>query len=89
MALNATIGRISNNIITVNSTGGRVTPVAGGAGLTLKNQVNEIRSIEDIGDVVETNVANGATLIYNSETDKYEIKPLTLADLGTLDGGLF
>lgn len=79
--------RLSNNVVRVTLSGGRVTQSS--AGVTLKNQVNEIRSIEDIGDVVETNVANGATLIYNSETDKYEIKPLTLSDLGTLDGGLF
>lgn len=79
--------RLSNNVVRVTLSGGRVTQSS--AGVTLKNQVNEIRSIEDLGDVVETNVANGATLVYNSATDKYEIKPLTLADLGTLDGGLF
>ncbi len=53
------------------------------APLTLKNQIQEIRSIEDIGDVDEINVATGSTLVYNSTTDKYEIKMLDL------DGGTF
>jgi hypothetical protein len=90
MALNATIsGRISNTVVRVNSTGGRISPAAGGSGVTLKNQVQELRSIENIADVVGTNITEGATLVYNSATDKYEIKPISLADLGSLDGGLF
>jgi hypothetical protein len=35
-------------------------------------------------------VTDGATLIYNSSTDKYEIKPLNFNDLsGDIDGGTF
>jgi hypothetical protein len=59
------------------------------APITLKNQIQEIRSIEDIADVSEVNVTDGATLIYNSETDKYEVRQLQIEDLGAIDGGSF
>ncbi len=59
------------------------------APITLKNQVQEIRSIEDIADVSEINVTDGATLVYNSETDKYEVRQLQIEDLGAIDGGSF
>lgn len=89
MALNATVtGRISNTVVRVSSAGGRITPAAGGAGVTLKNQVQEIRSIEDFADVVRTNPVNGAALVYNAELDKYEVKPIDLGATG-LDGGTF
>ena len=57
--------------------------------ITLKNQVSEIRSIEDIADVAEIDVTDGATLVYNSETDKYEVRQLQIEDLGAIDGGSF
>ena len=59
------------------------------APITLKNQVQEIRSIEDILDVSEVDVSNGATLIYNSQNDKYEVKQIQIGDLGAIDGGSF
>ena len=76
------------NIKVKTTTGGSFTPTAP---ITLKNQIVEINSIEDIADVEETNVINGATLIYNATTDKYEIKPLSGTDLVDfdLDGGFF
>jgi len=86
MALKASL-RISNSIIAVTKSDGRLTSAA--AGVTLKNQANEIRSIEDIADVAEVNVVNGATLVYNSQNDKYEVKVLQIEDLGSLDGGTF
>lgn len=87
MALRASItGRISNNIVAVTKSGGRLDVAA--PGVTLKNQINEIRSIEDIADVVETNVVDGATIVYNAALDKYEVKPIDLAASG-LDGGTF
>lgn len=62
--------------------------------ITLKNQISEINSIEHISDVDEINVTNGATLIYNSTTDKYEIKLLEFSNIVgennlQLDGGTF
>lgn len=86
MALKASISNISNSIIAVTKTDGRLTSTS--PAVTIKNQVNEIRSIEDLGDVIETNVVNGATLVYNSALDKYEVKPIDLGASG-LDGGTF
>lgn len=79
-------GRISNNVVTVSKTDGRLSSSA--PAVQLKNQVTEIRSIEDIADVVRTNPINGATLVYNASLDKYEVKPIDLGATG-LDGGTF
>ena len=87
MALKATLtGRVSNNIVAVAKSDGRLNSSA--PGVTLKNQINEIRSIEDIADIVETNVVDGATIVYNASLDKYEVKPIDLGASG-LDGGTF
>ena len=74
------VAKITNN-------NGRLSSVAP---ITLKNQIQEIRSIEDILDVEEVDVTNGATLIYNSQNDKYEVRQLEIGDLNLdLDGGSF
>ena len=73
------VAKITNN-------NGRLSSAAP---ITLKNQISEIRSIEDILDVAEVEVTDGATLVYNSTNDKYEVRPLEIADLGALDGGTF
>lgn len=59
--------------------------------ITLKNQATEIKSIEDIRDVSEVEVVAGATLVYNSQNDKYEVRKINSEDFGTinLDGGDF
>ena len=79
----------TNLVAKITNNNGRLSAAAP---ITLKNQVQEIRSIEDFGDVTEVDVQNGSTLIYNSEIDKYEIKPINFSDLSgdaTLDGGSF
>lgn len=75
------VAKITNN-------NGRLSTAAP---VTLKNQVQEIRSIEDIFDVSEVEVSAGATLVYNPENDKYEVRKLQSEDIGglTLDGGTF
>ena len=75
------VAKITNN-------SGRLSSAAP---VTLKNQIQEIRSIEDIFDVSEVNVSAGATLVYNPENDKYEVRPLQSEDFETfnLDGGTF
>jgi hypothetical protein len=73
------VAKITNN-------SGRLSSAAP---ITLKNQIQEIRSIEDIADVAEVDVSDGATLVYNSETDKYEVRQLQIEDLGAIDGGSF
>lgn len=72
----------------ITNTSGRLSTAAP---VTLKNQIQEIRSIEDIFDVSEVNVSAGATLVYNPENDKYEVRPLQNEDIDslTLDGGTF
>ena len=59
--------------------------------ITLKNQATEIKSIEDIRDVSEVEVVAGATLVYNSQNDKYEVRKINSEDIGSinLDGGDF
>jgi hypothetical protein len=85
--MKATIPQVTRQNVKVNNIGGTLTPYAP---ITLKNQVIELTSIENIADVDEINVTDGATLIYNSSTDKYEIKPLNFNDLsGDIDGGTF
>jgi len=86
MALKARIVQNSQMVARVNTTGDSLSSAKP---VTLKNQINEIRSIEDFGDVDEVNVVTGATLVYNSITDKYEVRPLEIGDLGNLDGGTF
>lgn len=86
MSLNARITSSSRIIAQVNKTGDSLSSAKP---ITLKNQINEIRSIEDISDVAEVEVVSGATLVYNSQTDKYEVRPLEIGDLGNIDGGTF
>ncbi len=57
--------------IKVNKEGGRListTPI------TVKNQIQEIRSIDDIPKVNTALKAHGATLLYNSTTGYYDVK---------------
>jgi hypothetical protein len=53
--------------------------------VTLKNITNigELKNLEDLEDVTVVNKINNSTLVFNSETNKYEIKLLDI------DGGIF
>jgi hypothetical protein len=88
MTLKATVSpRVTNQTVVLNQKNGILTTVAG---VTLKNQISELSSIEQINDVTGVNVTNGATLVYNSTNDKYEVKPLEFSSIsGSLDGGTF
>lgn len=86
MALKARITQNSNMVARVTTSG---DSLAASKPVTLKNQINEIRSIEDFGDVDEVNVVTGATLVYNATNDKYEVRPLEIEELGSIDGGTF
>lgn len=48
-------------------------------------------TLNDLTDVNTANVANGYTLVYNSNTNSYEMKPLELSNLGiaSIEGGTF
>lgn len=83
------IGKTTTQNVKVTNTGGvlqSATPI------TLKNQITEINSIEDIKDVAEVEVVAGSTLVYNPINDKYEVKKITQEDISgdiNLDGGEF
>ena len=87
--MRATIGRTTTQNVRVTNTGSGLqtsTPI------TLKNQTAEIRSIEDIADVFEVDVTEGATLVYNATNDKYEVRRIEAQDIQgefNLDGGEF
>lgn len=87
--MKVTVGKTTSQVLKVRNNGGIIqtqTPI------TLKNQISEIRSIEDIADVYEIDVTAGSTLVYNPTNDKYEVRKLDAGDLsGTinLDGGEF
>ena len=88
--MKATIARNTSQNIKVTTTAGGA--IQASTPFTLKNQVAEINSIEDIADVSEVDVSAGATLVYNPENDKYEVRKLQSSDIsGTfnLDGGEF
>lgn len=87
--MRAILARSTTQNVRVNNTGsGLLTPTS----ITLKNQIAEIKSIEDFPDVEEVNVTSGATLIYNSSNDKYQIRLLQSTDIQgelDIDGGEF
>lgn len=77
----------SRLVATITNNNGRLSSAGP---ITLKNQIQEIRSIENILDVSVIDVTNGSTLIYNSQNDKYEVRQLQVGDLNLdLDGGTF
>ena len=88
MTLNAKINRETKLTVKVDNK----IPVLNPTTLTVKNQFREyqINSIEDLPDVDEVNVTDGALLIYNQTTDKYEVKQFTQQFIvGAIDGGEF
>ena len=88
MALKATLNATrSSQIISVNTSAQSLSTVPG---VTLRNQIRDINTLEDIQDVVHISQDDGAVLQYNAVTDKYEIKNLDLAQTGLdVDGGTF
>jgi hypothetical protein len=56
---------------TVQKIGGRVTTTDP---ITVKNQVNEIRSIDDIPGVNTAQRVDGAVIVYNANTGEYDVR---------------
>lgn len=78
---------LSNTVVRVNNNNGSLNSTAP---VVLKNQITQLRSIEDIADVTEINVTDGATLVYNAALDKYEVKLIDYTQQEiNLDGGSF
>lgn len=82
MILNAKLRTVNNITARVNTTSGIITPVPP---IVIRNQIQEqiFNSIEDLPDVAEVSVTDGATLVYNANNDLYEVKQLII------DGGEF
>lgn len=53
--------------------------------ITVKNQIREVRSIESIPGVNSALRVDGATIIYNANTNQYDIKPYDFDALLNLD----
>lgn len=70
-----------------------VPDAPGATPVVIKGAVNTIVNarLDELNDVVEPpSPDSGSTLVYNAETDKYEVQKLTLSDVdGPLDGGTF
>lgn len=72
--------------VKVTSTG--IQPSATSA-LTLKNTFAGGKArLDELLDVDLTLQANGSVPVYNSQTDKYEVKPLDIT-INNVDGGSF
>lgn len=58
---------------------------------TLKKEINGYDRLDKLKDVHEGLMpADGATLVYDQETDKYEVKKIQFEDIDdNLDGGNF
>jgi hypothetical protein len=67
-----TVGKSNFNII-VKKLDGKLTVTDP---ITVKNQISELRSLTDIPNVNAVNLVDGATIIYNSNTQIYEVRPL-------------
>lgn len=60
--------------VTVNKIGGRISNIEP---ITVRNQIREIRSIDDIPNVNSSLKADGSTIFWNSNTGEYQVRPLT------------
>lgn len=76
------------NIIVANSA--PVTTTQSMPAVSLKNNAASVSQayLHNLLDVVENNPVDGATLVYNANTDKYEVKPIELTNT-SIDGGGF
>ena len=59
---------------TVQKVGGRVQAIDP---ITVKNQIREIRSVEDIPGVNAALRTDGAVLVFNANTEEYDVRLLT------------
>jgi hypothetical protein len=63
---------------------------AAGSPVQLKNNITGVAQsyIHNLLDVVEDHPTDGATLVYNANTHKYEVKTITVS-VTSVDGGSF
>ena len=91
-SINVVVARKRNVQVSTNATAGIIdstTPV------TLKpipsvSSGSGVDRLDKLKDVVATGETNGAVPVYDSQSDKYIVKHIDLADVtGNLDGGTF
>ena len=88
VSYNTVVTPVSTQTVKVNNFGGVLGSSA--QGVTLKNQIKDINSITDIPGVVITDLEDGASLVYNATTGKYDVRPINGSDLVlNVDGGTF
>ena len=77
--------------ITVGVPDRRASALTNTAPVTLKSTARTISSLSDITDIDESSIVDGATLVYNSSTDKYEVRKITTDEvtITSLNGGTF
>lgn len=69
-------------VVKVNSDGGRIRAVDP---ITVKDQIRDRNRVEDLLDVTVVNRTNGSTLIFNSNTNLYELKPFNFSGNTLID----
>ena len=69
---NVVLASKSTFTATVQKVGGRVTATDP---ITVKNQIQEIRSLDDIPGVNTSMRTDGATIVYNANTNQYDVRP--------------
>ena len=76
------------NIIVANTA--PITSTQSMPAIALKNNVTGVAQayVHNLLDVIEVNPEDGATLVYNANIDKYEVKPPEFTN-ASLDGGAF
>jgi hypothetical protein len=87
--VNVIVGRNRTIKLSTNATAGIIdTSIP----VTLKNTptIGGVTRLDRLIDVDANAEINGATLVYEANTDKYIVKKLDLSDVtGDLDGGVF
>ena len=82
-----TIATTSNQQIVVTNYGGILQSTRP---VTLRNQLVEIRTLDNIPDVNNNAKVDGAGLIYNANTRAYDVRPIGFNDIvGIIDEGEF
>lgn len=89
MAINATLRQtnVVKAVVRPDGTGRLV----GTAPITLKNQFGQVGAqyVADLKDVNITELTDGSTLLYNTTTQKYDVRHLTDVDISDIDLGTF
>lgn len=86
--VNVVVTRKRNVRISSNATGGIIDstiPVT-----IKKTDIRNSLGVDDLNDVDLTSRTNGSTLVYDSESTLYAVRPLQFNEInGDLDGGVF